>query len=82
MVRTGNDALEGLGVFMFAYMCQLNAFEIFHEMRHKTVFHFTFYATLSMGTCALLYFLAGYFGYADFGAKVKDSVLTLYDPVS
>lgn len=79
--RTGNAALEGLGSFLFAFMCQLNAFEIFLEQKHKTVFHFTLYATLSMTGCAILYFCAGFFGYLDFGSQVVDSVLVLYNPV-
>lgn len=79
--RTGNAALEGLGSFLFAFMCQLNAFEIFLEQRHRTVFHFTLYATISMSGCAILYFCAGFFGYMDFGTRVVDSVLVLYDPV-
>lgn len=82
VMRTGNAALQGLGSFLFAFMCQLNAFEIFHEQTHRTVFHFTLYSILSMTGCAILYFLAGYFGYADFGSKVNDSVLVLYDPVN
>lgn len=82
VMRTGNAALQGLGSFLFAFMCQLNAFEIFHEQTHKTAFHFTLYSTISMTGCAILYFLAGYFGYADFGSKVNDSVLVLYDPVN
>eukprot|EP00796_Vickermania_ingenoplastis_P009452 gene9452-6634_t len=41
VMRTGNAALQGLGSFLFAFMCQLNAFEIFHEQTHRTVFHFT-----------------------------------------
>lgn len=82
LMRTGNSALEGLGVFLFSLMCQLNAFEVFYEAQHPTVFHFTLYSAVGIGTCALLYFLAGFFGYMDFGPAVKDSVLTLYDPVS
>lgn len=81
VMRTGNAALEGLGSFLFAFMCQLNAFDIFFEQKHQTVFHFTLYATISMTVCAVLYFLAGLFGYMDFGSAVKDSVLVLYDPV-
>lgn len=79
-MRTGNAALEGLGSLLFAFMCQLNAFEIFHEQKKRTVFHFTLYSVISMTTCAVLYFLAGIFGYADFRGRVKDSVLVLYDP--
>ncbi|KEG10439.1 putative amino acid transporter [Trypanosoma grayi] len=81
MVQTGNVALEGLSIYMFAFICQLNAFEIFHEMTHRTVFHFTLYSAISMTVCALLYFLAGFFGYLEWGKRVTDSVLTLYDPV-
>ncbi|GET91049.1 transmembrane amino acid transporter, putative [Leishmania tarentolae] len=81
MMRTGNEALEGLGVFLFSLMVQLNAYDIFFEMQHKTVFHFTLYATIATGACVLLYLLSGVFGYADFGSKVRDSVLSLYDPI-
>ncbi|CBZ29115.1 putative amino acid transporter aATP11 [Leishmania mexicana MHOM/GT/2001/U1103] len=81
MMRTGNEALEGLGVFLFSLMVQLNAYDIFFEMQHKTVFHFTLYTTIATGTCVLLYVLSGVFGYADFGSKVRDSVLSLYDPI-
>lgn len=81
LMRTGNDALAGLGIFCFSFMSQLNAFEIFNEMTHRTTFHFTLYSSIAMTTCAVLYFLAGFFGYADFGSRVTDSVLTLYDPV-
>ncbi|KPI90303.1 putative amino acid transporter aATP11 [Leptomonas seymouri] len=81
-MRTGNEALEGLGVFLFSLMVQLNAFDIFFEMKQKTVFHFTLYTACAIGTCVLLYVLSGIFGYADFGDRVRDSVLSLYDPIS
>ncbi|ORC84789.1 putative amino acid transporter [Trypanosoma theileri] len=80
-VKTGNGALDGLSLFMFSFICQLNAFEIFHEMKRKTVFYFTISSTIGVTICAVLYFLAGLFGYLEFGSKVTDSVLTLYDPV-
>ncbi|CAM42495.1 putative amino acid transporter aATP11 [Leishmania braziliensis MHOM/BR/75/M2904] len=81
LMRTGNEALEGLGVFLFSLMVQLNAYDIFFEMKHKTVFHFTLYTAIATGLCMLLYVLAGVFGYLDFGSKVRDSVLSLYDPI-
>ncbi|CCW65203.1 unnamed protein product [Phytomonas sp. EM1] len=80
-VRTGNAALEGLGVFLFAFLCQINAFEVFHETAAPTVSNFTLYSALSVGFCTILYVFAGVFGYLDFGSGVTGSVLELYDPV-
>ncbi|CAD2214009.1 Transmembrane amino acid transporter protein, putative [Angomonas deanei] len=81
-MRYGNSALEGLGSLLFSFMSQINAFEIFYEMQPRTVPRFTATSAISMGAVGVLYFLAGFFGYADWGDRVKDSVLVLYDPVN
>ncbi|EPY21901.1 amino acid transporter aATP11 [Strigomonas culicis] len=81
-MRSGNAALEGLGSLLFAYMSQINAFEIYSEMARPSVGRFTLYSIISMLFVGILYFLSGFFGYADFGSKVVDSILSLYDPVN
>ncbi|CCW71968.1 unnamed protein product [Phytomonas sp. Hart1] len=82
LVRTGNAALEGLGIFMFMFLCQINAFEVFHEMKTKTVSNFTLYSTISVIFCALLYVISGLFGYMDFGKNIVVCILELYDPIN
>lgn len=82
IVRTGNDALQGLGSFMFVFIVQANAFELRHEMIDRKVSSYTLYSFYSILMCAILYIMVGFFGYLDFGSRVKDSVLTLYDPAT
>ncbi|KEG07537.1 putative amino acid transporter [Trypanosoma grayi] len=80
MVRPGNSAVSGLSLFMFAYLCQVNCFKIYHEMASRSVAHMTRDAALSCGICCLLYFLIGFFGYAEFGPEVEGSILKYFDP--
>ncbi|CBH13912.1 amino acid transporter, putative [Trypanosoma brucei gambiense DAL972] len=79
-MRTGNSALDGLSLFLFSFICQSNAFEIFREMKHRSPQRFTIYGTVGMSMCAVLYFLVGLFGYLEFGGDAIDTVLSLYDP--
>ncbi|KAG8347524.1 putative amino acid transporter [Trypanosoma vivax] len=79
-VKVGNAALEGLPLFLFSYICQPNAFAILKEMQQCTTWRYTIYSTVGILTCTLLYFLVGVFGYLEFGSRITDSVLALYDP--
>lgn len=79
--ETGNSAINGLGIFMFAYISQLNAFEIYEEMYKPTVKRLTLASALCTFLCFILYLTAGVFGYLDFGSLVTGSSLKLYDPV-
>lgn len=85
LFRTGNDAMTALGVFMFAYVCQINALEVFLDMRPelRTPRNFTYAATIGMLICGTLYLLVCVFGYFDFGAaKLQDkSILLMYKPL-
>ncbi|CCW72343.1 unnamed protein product [Phytomonas sp. Hart1] len=80
--RSGNVALKGLSIFMFTFLCQLNAFEVFHEMKTKTISNFTLCSTISVIFCALLYMVSGIFGYMDFGNNIAVYVLQRYDHVN
>eukprot|EP00796_Vickermania_ingenoplastis_P009389 gene9389-6608_t len=46
----GNNALEGIGVFMFSYICQVNQVELFREMKKPTVARFTLSADSASDT--------------------------------
>lgn len=74
-----DDAVIGLSLIMFAYLCQTNVFEVSAEMQHGTVKRVVSASGLSMGGCLVLYIIAGFFGYADFGRVVQGAVLLNYD---
>ncbi|RNE95191.1 putative amino acid transporter [Trypanosoma rangeli] len=80
LFRPGNSAVSGLALFMFAYLCQVNCFIIYYEMRCRSVANMTRDAAASCGICCLLYFLIGFFGYAEFGPEVSGSILAHFNP--
>lgn len=81
--QTGNGAVDGLAIFMFAFISQLNCFEVYEEMYKPSVTRLTVTATLGTGLCFALYLFAGLFGYLDFGPDAaKQSALSLYNPVA
>ncbi|ORC87342.1 putative amino acid transporter [Trypanosoma theileri] len=82
LFNSGIEAINGLSLFIFAFICQVNCFEIYEEMRNPSPRRMTRDSLLSMTGVGILYFLAGFFGYADFGAGASESVLRLYSPQS
>ncbi|KAH9578957.1 Amino acid transporter [Trypanosoma melophagium] len=82
LVNTGNAAISGLGVFMFAFVCQINCYEVYWEMKNRSVKNFTLCAALAMGLCCILYIFTVFFGYVEFGNEVQGSILLMYNPVA
>lgn len=81
--RTGNHAVKGLGMFMFAYLCQSNMFEVWNEMKPRsTVRKMEMEVLVGMIICTTLYWLTGFFGYADFGENISSSLLRAYSPLT
>lgn len=82
MAAGGNTALEGVGVFIFSFMCQINCVEIFYEMKGDgPVKKFTVSSWISMTMCGFLYLIVGLFGYLDFGDALSGSILLQYNPI-
>ncbi|EKG06028.1 amino acid transporter, putative [Trypanosoma cruzi] len=81
LFNSGNKAIEGLGVFMFAYVCQINSYEVYWDMTDRTLTRFTLASGLGMTLCFLLYAMVSFFGYMDFGRRVDGSILLMYDPL-
>ncbi|KPA84872.1 putative mitochondrial L-Lysine transport protein,L-Lysine transport protein (AAT16) [Leptomonas pyrrhocoris] len=81
LANNNMPAVNGLSLFIFAFLCQVNVFEVFDEMRKPTLKNITRDATISMILVALLNFFSGVFGYLDFGDAVDDSILLLYRPL-
>ncbi|EKF32738.1 amino acid transporter, putative,amino acid permease, putative [Trypanosoma cruzi marinkellei] len=82
LFNTGNAAIRGLGVFMFSFVCQINCYEVYWEMKKRSVKNFTIYSAIAMLLCLVLYILTVFFGYAQFGSGVNNSILLMYNPVS
>lgn len=81
-VATGNDAVQGIGVFIFSYMCQVNSVEVYYEMKNRTPNRFTLCSIISLTVCGCLYVAVGIIGYLNFGDELDGSILLLYKPVT
>ncbi|ESL06046.1 amino acid permease [Trypanosoma rangeli SC58] len=82
LFRGGNDGIQGLGVLMFAYLCQSNMYEVWNEMKPvKSVSQMTLETAISMFICTVLLWFTGFFGYAEFGPDVTSSILRMYKPL-
>lgn len=86
LFRTGNSVIYTVGVFTFAYVCQINAYEVFWDFSPelRTTRNYTWSAIIAMILCGTLYTLVCIFGYFDFGSAklMGKSLLLMYDPVS
>lgn len=81
LATTGNVAIDGLGVFIFSYMCQINCVEIYYEMCNRSPKRFSLCATISLTICGALYGLTGLFGYMNFGDSLNGSILLKFNPI-
>ncbi|EAN80531.1 amino acid transporter, putative [Trypanosoma brucei brucei TREU927] len=80
LVGDGWGILNGFTLFVFAFICQVNCFEVYEEMKGPTPRRMTRDSSVAMSMVGLLYFLSGIFGYLDFGNDLEGSVLKLYKP--
>ncbi|GET88492.1 transmembrane amino acid transporter, putative [Leishmania tarentolae] len=81
LFNTGNRAIQGLGQFVFAFLCQSNAYQVFNETPKPSVRFFELQVLVSMLICTVFYWLTGFFGYCDFGDAVGSSLLRMYHPL-
>lgn len=83
LVQQGNSAMNGIGVFVFAFTNQFNSLDVFREMNRttKSVKNYTLCTLISITLCGIIYILGGAFGYLDFGPNASKSLLQLYDPI-
>ncbi|RNF08874.1 putative amino acid transporter, putative,amino acid permease [Trypanosoma conorhini] len=82
LVSSGNVAMEGIGAFVFAYLCHAVAFPAYFEMKVRSTRQLLLSAALSMTACSVVYWTTGFFGYMEFGKGVAESVLYMFDPVA
>lgn len=75
-----NEMLVGITLIMFAYACQSNVYEVFSEMSPRSVPALTKSSGISAFLSGVLYLLAGWFGYANFGRAVHGAILDDFHP--
>lgn len=81
LFKGGNGSMRGMGVFMFAYVCQVNVVELYSEMSHRSINRFTTAACIAAGLIFTLYGMTGIFGYLEFGNSIGPSILLRYNPL-
>lgn len=79
MFKGGNNSIVGFSLFLFAYLCQTNCFEIYTELSKPSPARLTAHTAISMAMCCALYILTGIFGYLEFGKQMTGSILLMYD---
>ncbi|CAD2214492.1 amino acid permease 3 [Angomonas deanei] len=83
LFTSGNTAIYGLSIFIFAFMCQGITYSVYYEMKPKSsVKQLTVASGIGMTICTIFYIIAGVFGYLDFSNEVKPSILENYDPIA
>ncbi|CCD16478.1 unnamed protein product [Trypanosoma congolense IL3000] len=82
LFNSGNTAIEGLGVFIFAYVFQVTAYEVYMDMKDRSVRKLVIATIIAMAMCLPMYALTALFGYLDFGSKATSSILLMYDPLN
>ncbi|PWU84921.1 putative amino acid transporter [Trypanosoma cruzi] len=66
---------------MFAFLCQVNSFEVYWDMSDRSASRFTLCSAIAMLLCFIVYGSTAVFGYLDFGNRATVSALLLYNPV-
>ncbi|EPY19034.1 amino acid permease 3 [Strigomonas culicis] len=78
---TGNQAIYGISIFIFGYMCQSVVYSVYFEMKPRpSVRQLTVSSTIAMFVCMVFYIFAGLFGYFDFADDTKGSILENFNP--
>jgi amino acid permease len=78
VARFDTKMLTSLSTFIFAYCCQTNCFEIYTELKDRSVRRMTIATAVSMTACTTIYMIAGLAGAADFGMETHSNILKNY----
>ena len=70
--------VQALPIFSFSYCCQTNAFEVYAELRNRSVRKMTMTTAVSMIACTAIYIIAGIAGFAEFGVDTDGDILSNY----
>ncbi len=69
------NTFKVLGVFIFAYTCQMNMFPVVNELKNPTIERFDTVSNSSIICACVFYLLVSISGYAIYGSSVEANVL-------
>ncbi|KAG5488191.1 hypothetical protein LSCM4_08170 [Leishmania orientalis] len=75
---TGIDAVNGLTLFIFAFLGHGLCFRVFDEMPSPSATNLFIDGCGSVSLIGVLYFSVGFFGYAEFGLNISGSIFKYY----
>ena len=75
---SGIDAVNGLTLFIFAFLAHGLCFRIFDEMRVPSARNLALDSCGSVSLVSILYFIVGFFGYAEFGLDISGSIFKYF----
>lgn len=78
MFASGIDAVNGLTLFIFAFLGHGLCFRLFDEMPAPSARHLAIDGCGSVTLVGSLYFIVGFFGYAEFGLSMSGSIFQYY----
>eukprot|EP00388_Colpodella_angusta_P035818 GDKK01037106.1.p1 GENE.GDKK01037106.1~~GDKK01037106.1.p1 ORF type:complete len:351 (+),score=33.76 GDKK01037106.1:1-1053(+) len=77
-IEANVNMVLALPVIVFSYSCQTNAFEIYAELKGRSVSKMTLIASVSMALCTALYIIIAIAGAMEFGANTNANILSNY----
>lgn len=78
LVQLNLKAITALPIIIFAFCCQSNCFEIYGELKKRSVSRMTHISAYAMGLCTLIYIICGIAGAAEFGERTLGNILSNY----
>ncbi|KPA74947.1 amino acid permease putative (AAT18) [Leptomonas pyrrhocoris] len=79
LFASGIDAVDGLTLFIFAFLGHGLCFRLFDEMRVPSAMNLLKDGCGSVTLVGVLYFIVGFFGYAEFGLDISGSIFKYYE---
>ncbi|XP_063226207.1 sodium-coupled neutral amino acid transporter 7-like [Bacillus rossius redtenbacheri] len=76
------DMFLVIPVICFGYQCHVSVIPIYACLKGRSLRNFTLCTSCAIGLCAVVYTLAGAFGYLTFGSLVTSDILESYDKSS
>ncbi|KPI82656.1 amino acid permease putative (AAT18) [Leptomonas seymouri] len=78
LFATGIDAVNGLTLFIFSFLGHGLCFRLFDEMPVPSAMNLLKDGCGSVSLVGALYFIVGFFGYAEFGLDISGSIFKYY----
>eukprot|EP00744_Colponema_vietnamica_P013222 GILI01018533.1.p1 GENE.GILI01018533.1~~GILI01018533.1.p1 ORF type:complete len:508 (-),score=61.75 GILI01018533.1:91-1419(-) len=78
LIQLNLKAITALPIIIFAFCCQSNCFEIYGELKKRSVARMTRISGWAMGLCTVIYIICGIAGASEFGERTLGNILANY----